>query len=125
MESTRTRGREMPVEGYVEPANDLERAVARIWGQVLGVRKVGVEHTLKEIGGNSLKNVLLLTQLKKELGINVAITDLFEYPTVRTLVKMLDAPRQGATEDKKITNGSQRGSRMRQRKAARKRGVRD
>ncbi len=125
MEATRVRGSEMPVEGYVEPANDRERSIARIWGQVLGVAKVSAEHTFKELGGDSLKSVMILAQLKRELNINLAITDLFEYPTVRAMAKMLDASRQGATEDRNNPAGSQRGSRMRQRKAARRRAVRD
>lgn len=125
IEAARRRRSETPMEGYVPPSSDQERSIAQVWERVLGIGKVGVAHTFKELGGDSLKSVMLLTHLKRELGVDLSIADLFEFPTVRAMAKTLDGARRGETSEKENPSGAERGARMRQRKAARRRGRRD
>ena len=93
-------------DGYVEPANERERSIAAVWGRVLGIDQVGVEHSFKELGGDSLKSVMLVAQLKRELDIDLSITDFFEYPTVRAITRMLDAQTQGTATEEQNRAGS-------------------
>lgn len=44
-------------DDFVAPRNSLERTLAEIWTEVLGVKEVGIRDDFFEIGGNSLKAV--------------------------------------------------------------------
>jgi FkbH-like protein len=68
--------------GYVSPQNDLEKTVAAVWSSVLHVDQIGRDDNFFEVGGNSLLLVQVNSGLIEKLGIDVAITELFQYPTV-------------------------------------------
>ena len=118
----RLGGSEAVLEGYVELATESERAIARIWEQVLGISRIGAEHNFKELGGTSLTSVMLVAQLKRDLGADIAVTDLFEFPTVRALAKKLDTPDGASNGNNQRHAGQERGSRIRQRRMARRGG---
>ena len=42
-------------QGFREPADDVERAVAAIWSQVLGTAPIGVDDDFFMLGGQSLQ----------------------------------------------------------------------
>ncbi|MBK7875229.1 MAG: LLM class flavin-dependent oxidoreductase [Planctomycetes bacterium] len=69
----------------VAPEGELEASVAAIWCEVLGVPNVGRDENFFELGGHSLLTVQVQGRLRRLLGRQVPITDLFRFPTVRTL----------------------------------------
>jgi acyl-coenzyme A synthetase/AMP-(fatty) acid ligase/acyl carrier protein len=73
-----------PAEGA---ANDLERQIAAIWCDALGVSSVGLEERFFDIGGHSLLMVEVHDQIRDKTGHQVALLDLFQYPTVRSLAQ--------------------------------------
>ncbi|HEV3272931.1 MAG TPA: amino acid adenylation domain-containing protein [Candidatus Methylacidiphilales bacterium] len=101
-----------PVEGA---ANDLERRIAAIWSDVLGVESVGLEERFFDIGGHSLLMIEVHDQLRDKTGRHVALLDLFQYPTVRSLARHLG---QRSDEAAGETTGLHRGK-LRQQLAAR------
>ena len=70
---------------FVAAEGDLEQEIAAIWTAVLGVERVGVNDNFFEIGGHSLLLAQVQSRLKETLGREVAMVDLFRFPTVRTL----------------------------------------
>ena len=70
-------------------ANDLERQIAAIWCDALGVTRVGLEERFFDIGGHSLLMVEVHDQIRDKTGHQVALLDLFQYPTVRSLARHL------------------------------------
>ncbi|MFW6012209.1 MAG: amino acid adenylation domain-containing protein [bacterium] len=77
---------------------ELERAIARIWSEVLGRDGVGVNDNFFDLGGHSLLVVEVSTRLM-ESGLcseELSVVDFFQYPTVGTLARFL---RGGAEED--------------------------
>jgi thioesterase domain-containing protein/acyl carrier protein len=66
---------------YVEPSNEAEAAVAGIFGQVLGVDRVGAEDDFFELGGDSLTAVETLVGLSERFGVELSAADLLEAPT--------------------------------------------
>jgi amino acid adenylation domain-containing protein len=70
-------------------ANDLERQIAAIWADALGIATVGVEDRFFDIGGHSLLMVEVHDQLRDKTGHQVALLDLFQYPTVRSLAEFI------------------------------------
>ncbi|HKG94775.1 MAG TPA: amino acid adenylation domain-containing protein [Gemmatimonadaceae bacterium] len=74
---------------YVPPGNDLEQQIAAIWQEVLHAPQVGMQDNFFDLGGHSMLVVKVSVKLKAALGRNVAITDLFRFPTVRSLAAHL------------------------------------
>jgi amino acid adenylation domain-containing protein len=75
--------------GYLAPEGDLERAIARIWAEVLGVDRVGASDNFFDLGGSSLLLVAARSRLSGVLGRTLPMVVLFQYPQVRTLAAHL------------------------------------
>lgn len=75
---------------YVEPKNELQRAVADVWADVLGIDRVGVFDAYTDLGGDSLRVMVLRAALEDRLGKSVSVTTLFECPTVDALCLYLE-----------------------------------
>jgi natural product biosynthesis luciferase-like monooxygenase protein len=74
---------------YVAPAGELEQSIAKVWTEILNVSKVGMDDNFFDLGGHSLLTVQIHRQLKDVVGKPLALTDLFRFPTIRTLVDFL------------------------------------
>ncbi|WP_261562009.1 non-ribosomal peptide synthetase, partial [Frankia tisae] len=74
---------------FVAPAAGLERQIAEIWAQVLGVERVGTRDNFFSLGGHSLLLIRVQTQMEQRLGRRVAVLDLFAHTTVEQLARLL------------------------------------
>ncbi|MBD2500011.1 non-ribosomal peptide synthetase [Anabaena azotica] len=73
-----------------EPAKtEIEQAIAKIWQQLLQLEKVGINDNFFDIGGHSLLLVQLHAKLRDIFPVDIAITHLFEYPTIASLAQYL------------------------------------
>src|SRR6185503_9980586 len=52
----------------IAPRDDLERSIARLWSEALGVESPGVEDHFFEEGGHSLLAVRLVGLIRREVG---------------------------------------------------------
>ena len=64
------------------PADELERRIADVWREVLGVPRVGREQSFFELGGHSLVAPRISARLRSALGVEVPLSLLFDEPTV-------------------------------------------
>ena len=62
---------------HVEPADDLERRLASIWEEQLGVHPVGRNDNFFDLGGHSLLATRVLARLHEALGVELALEDFF------------------------------------------------
>jgi acyl carrier protein len=67
----------------VEPRDDMERQVASIWRDLLGVQSVSIDDNFFELGGHSLLLAQIGSRIRKVAGIQVPVAQLFEHPTIR------------------------------------------
>jgi acyl transferase domain-containing protein len=67
---------------YVAPANQVERTIAEVWREVLGVERVGARDNFFDLGGNSLLGIQLMSRLRKVFLLELPMNILFELPTV-------------------------------------------
>jgi len=74
---------------YVAPRDETEKRIAEIWAGSLAIEKVGIHDHFLELGGNSLLGVLIISRLKKELGVNLSAAALYEGPTVSALYEII------------------------------------
>ena len=77
---------------YAAPRTALEKSTERVWRDVLGLDRIGVDDSFFELGGNSLGVVTLAARLGSELGREVPVVTIFEHPTVRSFAAQLAAP---------------------------------
>ncbi len=77
---------------YVVPRNDAERRIAAVWREVLQVERVGVNDNFFDLGGHSLLMARVHTRLREAFpGFDLALVDLFKYPTVSALADRLSS----------------------------------
>jgi amino acid adenylation domain-containing protein/non-ribosomal peptide synthase protein (TIGR01720 family) len=70
---------------YVAPRNEVEKKLAVIWQALLEVDEIGVNDDFFDLGGHSLSAIRLISLIRKELKTELAINDVFEYPTIALL----------------------------------------
>lgn len=74
---------------YVKPESATEIELASLWSKLLGIAEVGVLDDFFELGGNSLVAVRFFARVKKEFGISLPLSTLFQAPSIRPLAQAL------------------------------------
>ncbi|MFB9343389.1 MupA/Atu3671 family FMN-dependent luciferase-like monooxygenase [Aminobacter aganoensis] len=77
--------REAEAEIYVAPVDNVQREIAETFRRILGVERVGLNDSFFALGGHSLLAVQAHRELKASVAPDIAITDLFRFPTVAAL----------------------------------------
>jgi len=72
--------------GYEAPVGAAEEAVAAIWGELLGVKRVGRHDDFFALGGHSLLAVRLVERMRRQ-DLNADIRTLFASPTLAALAE--------------------------------------
>ncbi|BBY20963.1 non-ribosomal peptide synthetase [Mycobacterium stomatepiae] len=76
---------------YTPPATPTEEIVAGIYGQVLGIERVGVENSFFDLGGDSLSAMRVVAAINTAFDSSLSVRTLFEAPSVRTMSQRLDS----------------------------------
>ncbi len=74
---------------FVAPTSGVEQQVAELWKEILQVDAVGVNDNFFDLGGHSLNVIQLQTRVKEVFHRDIAVVDLFKYPTVSAFAKFL------------------------------------
>ncbi|WP_405773935.1 SDR family NAD(P)-dependent oxidoreductase [Streptomyces sp. NBC_01538] len=104
---------------FVAARNDVERRVAEVWQDLLGIEEVGIHDAFFELGGTSLTGLAVVARLSAEFGVGLAAAGLFERPTVAQLAELLSGDDGGAAAT--VTDAA--AARGEKRRAARGRGT--
>ncbi|MDT2172772.1 phosphopantetheine-binding protein, partial [Paenibacillus larvae] len=50
---------------YVEPRTPIQKKIAEIWQDILGIEKIGISDNYYQIGGDSVKAIQICARLRK------------------------------------------------------------
>ncbi|HEY3566790.1 MAG TPA: condensation domain-containing protein, partial [Thermoanaerobaculia bacterium] len=73
------------------PRDPAEELMAAIWGEVLGIRRLGIHDDFFELGGHSLLATQVMSRVREAFGVEIPLRRLFEGPTVAELAKAVEA----------------------------------
>jgi len=80
---------------FIAAESEAEKKIAAIWQEALGVEKVGIDDNFFDAGGHSLLMINVQWKLKAAFERDVALVDMFEHPTVRSLAEHLGRKNEG------------------------------
>jgi phthiocerol/phenolphthiocerol synthesis type-I polyketide synthase E len=75
---------------YVAPRNEVERTLAEIWQETLGIEQVGIEDNFFELGGDSVVGIQMIARFKRA-GYQLTPQQLFQNQTITELAASLGA----------------------------------
>lgn len=76
-------------DGYAAPRTPMEQQLAGILEELLGIERVGVYDSFFELGGFSMLATRLVTRVQEAFGVQLAVRDVFESPTVDELARLI------------------------------------
>jgi len=65
-----------------EPKDEVERTVADIWTEVLGIAPIGIKENFLDLGGHSLLAMQIVSRIRTAYESNFTLRDFFEGPTI-------------------------------------------
>jgi len=72
---------------YVAPGNGMEKTLVGIWADVLAIEpeKLGIDDDFFDLGGNSLKAIVISSKIHQVANVKVLLADIFREKTIRRL----------------------------------------
>nr|WP_240930806.1 non-ribosomal peptide synthetase [Rhodococcus sp. B10] len=77
-------------EEFAEPVGDTESAVAAVFSEILGVRRVGRTDDYFALGGNSLSATRVVARLNSRFGVRIGVREFFDASTVAEWARLID-----------------------------------
>jgi acyl carrier protein len=84
---------------YIEPEDPLEKNLAPIFQDFLGIKKVGIDDNFFELGISSLDLVQIGNKIRGTLEKEIPVVTMFTYSTIRTLAQFLRQKQEKETGD--------------------------
>ncbi|MCY7855055.1 amino acid adenylation domain-containing protein, partial [Bacillus sonorensis] len=85
-------------DSYQAPSTELEKTLCFMWEDVLGIRPIGVEDNFFDLGGHSLKGMMLIADIQSALKKKVPLKALFDCPTVSRLARYIESSEKQSIE---------------------------
>lgn len=76
---------------YIAPRNEIEKLIADIWSEVLGITKIGVTDDFLDLGGQSLQAIRIVTRINEAIQLDFPVTVVFDEPSIAKLSKRVES----------------------------------
>ncbi|MCC2442985.1 non-ribosomal peptide synthetase [Bacillus cereus] len=73
------------------PITLTEKKLSSIWSEILHYKQLDVNSNFFSVGGHSLLAMVLLGKVKESIGIELTLRNLFDYPTIKEMAKLIDS----------------------------------
>jgi acyl carrier protein len=71
--------------GDEDPRTELEREIASICEDIMGINEIGLHDSFFDFGGDSLIFLQIATRLRESFNVEISFREMFEVPTVSKL----------------------------------------
>jgi amino acid adenylation domain-containing protein len=102
---------------YIAPRSAIERDIAAVWQEVLGIENVGVNDNFFDLGGHSLQAVQVHGKLHAKFEKNLLLFELFQFPTIAAMAKYIS---NDYTEESSAEQGVERAETRRELRSRRR-----
>jgi amino acid adenylation domain-containing protein/FkbH-like protein len=86
---------ELVSDRYVAPNTLSEIQLSRIWCEILNIQQAGIHDNFFDLGGHSLLAMRVVSAIRKQLQVDLAIRELFLYPNIFQLAAHIEGKRKG------------------------------
>ncbi|MBG1264987.1 non-ribosomal peptide synthetase [Nostoc sp. WHI] len=76
-------------ESFVAPRNPIEKKLAAIWTELLGLDLIGINDNFFYLGGHSLIATQMLSRVREVFPVELSFGQIFENPTIASLAQLL------------------------------------
>jgi amino acid adenylation domain-containing protein len=88
---------------FTAPRDEIERSLASIWEDVLGVHPIGVDDNFFDLGGDSIRAVRMCAMVRKTLETVVPQSALLRAPTIATFAAIARGESESSTDSALLT----------------------
>ena len=74
---------------FAAPQTAVQKTLANVWADLLGIDRVGIDDNFFDLGGNSLLSIQAVAQLEGH-GLKLPIVKLYQHPTVKACAAYLE-----------------------------------
>ena len=82
-----------PETEFAAPRSQVEKVLAKIWNEVLGLERVGVHDNFFELGGHSLLATQIISRARDNFEMELPLQRLFRTPTIAGLTELIETIR--------------------------------
>jgi len=86
---------------YIPPGNEIEKKLVDIWQEIFGKggtnessdkssTLIGIDHRFFDLGGNSLKAIMMMSKIHQIFDVKVSLADIFTIQTIKGLAKHIN-----------------------------------
>ncbi len=85
-------------EKYVAATCEVEERLAMLWSETLGIDKIGIYDNFFSLGGHSLRAISLVSEVFKEMNVEISLVEFFKNPTIKGMANYLNSSRSSIYE---------------------------
>ena len=76
---------------FVAPRDSIEKALTKLWAEILGIDEIGVYDNHFDLGGNSLTAMQVSALVEKHFKVSISLQQFFESPTITSVSAAISA----------------------------------
>jgi amino acid adenylation domain-containing protein len=89
---------------YAAPESPVQETLASVWREVLGIDRVGIDDDFFHLGGHSMLAVRMVARVRDTFGLELALAQVFEHPTIRELAGSVTGQMLGEVDDGELAD---------------------
>jgi acyl transferase domain-containing protein len=75
---------------YVAPRTEVEKIIAEVWQEFLGIPRVGITDHFFELDGNSLLATQIISRIRQIFQVELPLRELFDTPTIESVAAKIN-----------------------------------
>ncbi|MCM3670698.1 non-ribosomal peptide synthase/polyketide synthase [Mesobacillus maritimus] len=86
------------------PNTNIETKLVDLWKDLLNIESVGISDKFFEVGGHSLKAMMMMAKIKQAFNVELSLRTIFEQPTIQELATVIEASESTSYQTIEVNN---------------------